>query len=89
MVKFWIQDNGDGILPEAKEQLFTPFTQLNLRHDSGYGLGLSIVQRIVERLGGQVGAEDIPEEGGLFWFTLPMAPEEAMNSRRKTAYTLR
>ncbi|MFZ1397383.1 MAG: GAF domain-containing sensor histidine kinase [Candidatus Promineifilaceae bacterium] len=73
-IKFWIQDNGIGIAPEERGQLFVPFTQLNLRQDSGYGLGLSIVQRIGERLGGEVGAESIPNEGGLFWFTLPAAP---------------
>ncbi len=71
MIKFWIQDNGIGISPDAREKLFVPFTQLNLRHDSGYGLGLSIVQRIVGRLGGEVGAEALPNQGGLFWFTLP------------------
>ncbi|WP_420644841.1 sensor histidine kinase [Candidatus Leptofilum sp.] len=78
MIKFWIQDNGIGIAPEAREQLFVPFTQLNLRQDSGYGLGLSIVQRIVERLGGEVGAETLPNQGGYFWFTLPVATESAL-----------
>ncbi|MCB9006499.1 MAG: GAF domain-containing protein [Ardenticatenaceae bacterium] len=72
-IKFWIKDNGIGITAEAREQIFVPFTQLNLRHDSGYGLGLSIVQRIAERLDGEVGAEDLSGEGGLFWFTLPAA----------------
>lgn len=81
MIRFWIRDNGIGITPEMREQLFVPFTQLNLRHDSGYGLGLSIVQRIVERLGGEVGAESIPGEGGLFWFTLPAAPETITRNR--------
>lgn len=80
MIRFWIQDNGIGISPEARGQLFVPFTQLNLRQDSGYGLGLSIVQRIVERLGGEVGAESIPGQGGLFWFTLPAAAETISKS---------
>lgn len=79
MIKFWIQDNGVGITPEIQEQLFVPFTQVNLRHDSGYGLGLSIVQRIAERLDGEVGAENLPGEGGLFWFTLPAAPPQTPN----------
>lgn len=73
MIKFWIQDNGVGLTPEVQEQLFVPFTQVNLRHDTGYGLGLSIVQRIAQRLDGEVGAENLPGEGGLFWFTLPAA----------------
>jgi signal transduction histidine kinase len=83
MIKFWIQDNGLGITPEVQEQLFVPFTQLNLRHDSGYGLGLSIVQRIAERLDGEVGAEDLPGEGGLFWFTLPAAPAQTPDSPQR------
>lgn len=79
MIKFWIQDNGIGISPAAREKLFVPFTQLNLRHDSGYGLGLSIVQRIADRLGGEVGAESLPGKGGLFWFTLPAVPETVVS----------
>ncbi len=86
MIKFWIQDNGVGITPEVQEQLFVPFTQLNLRHDSGYGLGLSIVQRIAERLDGEVGAENLPDEGGLFWFTLPaVAPHIPDTSQQDIA----
>lgn len=86
MIKFWIQDNGIGIPSGAREKLFVPFTQLNLRHDSGYGLGLSIVQRIVERLGGEVGAESVPGQGGLFWFTLPAAPESTAHSKLFAAH---
>ena len=88
MIKFWIQDNGVGIPPEVEDQLFMPFAQLNLRHDSGYGLGLSIVQRIVERLDGEVGAENIPDAGGLFWFTLPEAlPEFFTGPQGETVYS--
>ncbi len=91
MIKFWIQDNGLGLTPEVQEQLFVPFTQVNLRHDSGYGLGLSIVQRIAERLDGEVGAEDSPDEGGLFWFTLPAAspPTTNLPHRGTTTHILR
>lgn len=85
MIKFWIQDNGIGIQPEAQEQLFVPFNQLDLRQDSGYGLGLSIVQRIVDRLGGEVGAENVPDEGGLFWFTLPAEPSEFVRKAREAS----
>jgi signal transduction histidine kinase len=87
MIKFWIQDNGVGITPEVQEQLFMPFTQANLRHDSGYGLGLSIVQRIAERLDGDVGAENLPGEGGLFWFTLPAAPTQVSDSAPRSSGT--
>jgi signal transduction histidine kinase len=88
-IRFWVQDNGAGLTPEEQSQLFAPFTQLNKIHAEGHGLGLSIVRRIVERLGGQVKVEskDIPGQGSLFSFTLPAVnlasleweqPEEAL-----------
>jgi signal transduction histidine kinase len=89
MIKFWIQDNGVGITPEVQEQLFLPFTQVNLRHDSGYGLGLSIVHRIAQRLDGEVGAENLPGEGGVFWFTLPTAPPPVADSSQSGSSAFR
>jgi signal transduction histidine kinase len=74
-VKFWLRDNGPGLSSEDQARLFTPFTQLHQAQIEGYGLGLSIVQRIVTKLGGQVGVESdgVPGQGSLFWFTLPRA----------------
>ncbi|MBN1178398.1 MAG: GAF domain-containing protein [Anaerolineae bacterium] len=74
-VYFWVRDNGPGLNPEEQELLFTPFTRLHELRAEGHGLGLSIVQRIVEKLGGQVGVESagIPGEGSTFFFTLPVA----------------
>ncbi len=71
MACFWIRDNGLGIPPEAWENLFTPFTQVNHAPEAGHGLGLSIVRHIVEKLGGQVGFESELGKGSLFFFTLP------------------
>ncbi|OQW94333.1 MAG: hybrid sensor histidine kinase/response regulator [Beggiatoa sp. IS2] len=71
-VKFWVLDNGGGLTDEAQNQLFTPFKRLH-QGIEGHGLGLSIVQQIVEKLGGEVGAECIINEGCLFYFTLPVA----------------
>lgn len=77
MVRCWVQDNGLGIPPEQQTQLFTQFTRLHQTKVEGYGLGLSIVQRIVTRLGGRVGVESAgPETGCTFYFTLPSASEE-------------
>ncbi len=70
-VRFWVRDNGEGIAPEAQSRLFTPFTRLNQINTKGYGLGLSIVQRIVEKLHGQVGVESTLGQGSVFSFTLP------------------
>lgn len=75
LVRFWVQDNGDGIHPEQTTKLFTTFTRLDTKRAVGHGLGLSIVKRIVERLGGNTGVEStgLPGKGSLFWFTLPAA----------------
>jgi signal transduction histidine kinase len=73
--RFWIRDYGRGIVAQDQARLFTPFTRLAQVHAKGYGLGLSIVRRIVEKLGGQVGVESdgVPGHGALFYFTLPGA----------------
>ena len=75
MVRFWVHDNGPGLSREEQVRLFTPFTRLAQARVSGHGLGLSIVRRIVEKLGGQVGVESsgVPDQGSVFYFTLPSA----------------
>ncbi len=72
---FWIRDNGPGLTPAEQAQLFTPFTRLSQVRATGHGLGLSIVQRIVEKLGGQVAVESELGRGSVFSFTLPRAEE--------------
>jgi signal transduction histidine kinase len=74
MVRFWVRDSGPGIAQEDLARLFNPFTRLSRLRFSGHGLGLSIARRIVEKLGGQVGAESQTGQGSLFFFTLPAAP---------------
>jgi signal transduction histidine kinase len=74
MARFWVRDNGSGITPEDQVRLFVPFTRLGPARVGGHGLGLSIVQRIVEKLGGQVGVESQVGQGSVFSFTLPGRP---------------
>ncbi len=71
MVRFWVRDNGHGLTPGEQEQLFALFERLHQVHVEGHGLGLSIVRRIVEKLGGQVGVESKVGQGSVFYFTLP------------------
>jgi two-component system sensor histidine kinase/response regulator len=72
-VRFWVRDNGAGLSSEDLAQLFVPFSRLDPDRAEGHGLGLSIVQRIVERLGGEAGAESEVGKGSVFFFTLPGA----------------
>ena len=71
MVRFWTRDNGPGLPPDDQARLFAPFHQISSLNTSGQGLGLSIVLRIIEKLGGQVGVESELGKGSQFFFTLP------------------
>lgn len=72
-VEFWVKDNGPGISSEDQVRLFNEFTRLEqgVSRARGSGLGLSIVYRLVTRLGGRVGVESQPGQGSRFYFTLP------------------
>jgi signal transduction histidine kinase len=72
-VRFWVRDNGPGLTPQEQASLFAPFERLHHVRAKGHGLGLSIVRRIVDKLGGQVGVESTPGQGSTFYFTLPAA----------------
>jgi signal transduction histidine kinase len=71
MVRLWVTDNGPGILPDEQKTLFAEFARLSKARAKGHGLGLSIVRRVVQRLGGQVGVDSQPNQGSTFYFTLP------------------
>ncbi|MBK8050432.1 MAG: hybrid sensor histidine kinase/response regulator [Anaerolineales bacterium] len=73
MIRFWVSDNGSGLTPEQLDGIFVEFTRLSQARATGHGLGLSIVKRIIEKLGGQVGVESEPGYGSTFYFTLPAA----------------
>lgn len=69
-VRFQVRDNGPGLSGEEIAQLFKPFTRLHRERASGHGLGLTIVERIITRLGGSVGVESTPGAGSTFYFIL-------------------
>jgi len=72
-IRFWLRDNGRGLTLEEQNRLFIPFTRINQARVEGHGLGLSIVQRIVEKCGGWVGIESQIDQGSTFYFVLPSA----------------
>ncbi|MEM1126464.1 MAG: histidine kinase N-terminal 7TM domain-containing protein [Bacteroidota bacterium] len=79
-VRFWVRDNGAGLTPEAQTEAFKPFRRLHEGSAEGHGVGLAIVQRIVEKLGGQVGVESEVGLGSTFYFTLPTAPVQVLQA---------
>ena len=76
MIRFWVKDNGPGLAPEVQNTLFAEFIRFDEIRAQGHGLGLSIVRRIVEKLGGQVGIESNIDQGSEFYFTLPAVEAE-------------
>lgn len=72
-VRVFVKDNGRGLTPDEQQRVFAPFTRLSGRDVAGHGVGLSIVRRLVERMGGEVAVESggAPGAGCTFSFTLP------------------
>ncbi len=76
-VRVSVQDNGIGIPAEYQEKIFQAFERL---HDTGTypgtGIGLAIVRKAAERMGGRVGVDSNPGAGSRFWMELPAAGPE-------------
>jgi len=73
-------DCGPGIHPEQRKNLFRRFVHPHTDDSvsqAGAGLGLSVVEAIITAHGGQVGVDDYPAGGSIFWFTLPIVKESA------------
>jgi signal transduction histidine kinase len=86
MIDFWVKDNGPGLSVKEKSRLFTPFTRLHSARAAGHGLGLSIVERIVSKLGGEVRVTStgVAGDGSTFYFSLPMVRSMNEQERRLT-----
>ena len=68
-----IEDNGPGIPEEAEQRIFEPFRRLSTTRQSGFGLGLATVKKIVEAYDGHLGVRSRLTKGSVFWFELPKA----------------
>jgi two-component system, sensor histidine kinase and response regulator len=73
-VRIWIEDNGIGIDPKHHERIFQMFGRVHhVNRYEGTGMGLTIVKRVVERMGGAVGVESQLGNGSKFWINLAAA----------------
>ncbi len=73
-LRFTIADTGIGIPKEEYEHIFDDFFQVDssiTRQYGGTGLGLALVKRIVEKLGGEIGVQSTVDKGTMFWFIVP------------------
>src|SRR5581483_7165640 len=75
--RLWLEDNGIGIPAEQRERVFRVFERLHGARYPGTGVGLSIVRKGVERMGGRVGLDTQPGKGSRFWIELPRANGDA------------
>lgn len=69
--RIWVEDNGIGIPPQYTDRIFRVFERLDGARYHGTGIGLSIVRKGVERMGGRVGVESELGKGSRFWIDLP------------------
>ena len=80
-VRLWVEDRGIGIEPKHQKRIFQVFERLHgAEVYPGTGIGLAIVRRGVERMGGQVGVESALAQGSRFWIELPAVEDKGVFS---------
>jgi signal transduction histidine kinase len=73
-IRLWFEDNGIGIAPENQRRIFGIFQRMHSHKEyEGTGIGLAIVKKAAERMGGKIGVESSPGHGSRFWLELPRA----------------
>lgn len=86
IIEFSVKDSGIGITEEQKKTLFDPFVQADgsvTRQYGGTGLGLSICKQLTDKMGGRIWAENNPDGGTLFCFTIPFEKRPELETMEK------
>ena len=71
---FSMQDDGVGFTSEELKSAASFFFS-SASNGGNFGIGLSICKMIIEKMGGEIGVNSIPDKGSVFWFTLPYRQE--------------
>jgi CheY-like chemotaxis protein/anti-sigma regulatory factor (Ser/Thr protein kinase) len=90
-IRICVKDTGDGLTPEKLTQLFQPFNRLGqeANAEEGTGIGLVVCKRLIELMGGVIGAESTVGNGSVFWIELNLTaePQPATGTAKPTAVT--
>lgn len=81
VVRLWVEDNGIGIAPKDRERVFRMFERIHPAEQfEGTGIGLTIVRKAVDRMGGKIGFESEIGQGTKFWVDLQGARSEGADT---------
>ncbi|MEI8048899.1 MAG: CHASE domain-containing protein [Bacteroidota bacterium] len=83
-IRISVVDTGIGIKAEQISKLFFPFERIGAEktETEGTGLGLAVVKKLMDVMGGNIGLESVPGEGSTFWIELPQAESVPQNNDR-------
>src|ERR1019366_4643523 len=88
-IRICVEDTGEGLAPDKMTQLFQPFNRLGQEAnvEEGTGIGLVVCKRLVELMGGEIGAESTIGKGSVFWIELNLTaePQIAAGAAESTA----
>jgi signal transduction histidine kinase/AmiR/NasT family two-component response regulator len=79
-IRICVRDSGEGLTPDKLSQLFQPFNRLGqeANAEEGTGIGLVTTKRLIELMGGAIGAESTVGAGSVFWFELDLSTERQL-----------